>query len=277
MQDSKDCEVYGHQDGRSLLRGRRTRRACTGIVCSTRFLSRGRLSIGAKPPQNDMSHFCEMQPTGPFPARGPNLLAFCDLMHMQLCDEAICVGPAASKDSYLNTDRIIDAMRITGAQVWAEAWLRVTHDTREMRTHAHVASCATNHSSFASLCTCIYALARRGSIEAQEITHMVAAFMQSRNFSLACVLLIPMRVPYLSVYFLGGSAISRRSKRKRESRCDVDQNQPFETIRSDSATDVCLCKRAHGLRPSFLCPPRMLFVHASYACLLSMQDLNLVR
>ena len=38
-----------------------------------------------------------------------------DSMHVQLADEAVCIGPAASKDSYLKPDRIIAAAEITGA------------------------------------------------------------------------------------------------------------------------------------------------------------------
>ena len=33
-----------------------------------------------------------------------------------MADEAVCVGPAASKDSYLRMDKILDAIRQTGAQ-----------------------------------------------------------------------------------------------------------------------------------------------------------------
>ena len=32
-----------------------------------------------------------------------------DALHAQLADEAICIGPAASKDSYLNMERILSA------------------------------------------------------------------------------------------------------------------------------------------------------------------------
>lgn len=38
-----------------------------------------------------------------------------DSMHVQLADESVCIGPAASKDSYLKPDRIIAAAEITGA------------------------------------------------------------------------------------------------------------------------------------------------------------------
>ncbi len=39
-----------------------------------------------------------------------------DSMHVQLADEAVCIGPASSKESYLKADRIIAAAEITGAE-----------------------------------------------------------------------------------------------------------------------------------------------------------------
>ena len=39
-----------------------------------------------------------------------------DSLHVQLADEAICIGPAASKESYLSIDKIIAACKQTGAQ-----------------------------------------------------------------------------------------------------------------------------------------------------------------
>ncbi|MDE0826673.1 MAG: acetyl-CoA carboxylase biotin carboxylase subunit [Akkermansiaceae bacterium] len=38
-----------------------------------------------------------------------------DSLHVQLADEAVCIGPAASRDSYLKPDRIIAAAEVTGA------------------------------------------------------------------------------------------------------------------------------------------------------------------
>jgi len=38
-----------------------------------------------------------------------------DSMHVHLADEAVCIGPGPSKDSYLKPDRIIAAAEITGA------------------------------------------------------------------------------------------------------------------------------------------------------------------
>ena len=37
-------------------------------------------------------------------------------LHVKMADEAICIGPAPSKDSYLNMDRILNAALITHAQ-----------------------------------------------------------------------------------------------------------------------------------------------------------------
>jgi acetyl/propionyl-CoA carboxylase alpha subunit len=39
-----------------------------------------------------------------------------DLLHVRLADEALCIGPAASKESYLNIPAIISAAEITDAQ-----------------------------------------------------------------------------------------------------------------------------------------------------------------
>lgn len=39
-----------------------------------------------------------------------------DCLHVKLADEAVCVGPAPSKDSYLNMPNIISAAMITGAE-----------------------------------------------------------------------------------------------------------------------------------------------------------------
>ena len=39
-----------------------------------------------------------------------------DALHVDLADEAVCIGPAASKESYLVMDKIIAACKQTGAQ-----------------------------------------------------------------------------------------------------------------------------------------------------------------
>ncbi|MBQ7776567.1 MAG: acetyl-CoA carboxylase biotin carboxylase subunit [Lachnospiraceae bacterium] len=39
-----------------------------------------------------------------------------EALHAQLADEAICIGPAASKDSYLNMESIISATIVSGAE-----------------------------------------------------------------------------------------------------------------------------------------------------------------
>ena len=38
-----------------------------------------------------------------------------DSLHTQLADEAVCIGPAPSKDSYLNMERILSAALLNGA------------------------------------------------------------------------------------------------------------------------------------------------------------------
>ena len=39
-----------------------------------------------------------------------------DSRHVELADEAVCIGPPPSRDSYLRGDRIIEACKATGAQ-----------------------------------------------------------------------------------------------------------------------------------------------------------------
>lgn len=39
-----------------------------------------------------------------------------DALHARIADEAVCIGPAASKDSYLNMGAILSACEVTGAQ-----------------------------------------------------------------------------------------------------------------------------------------------------------------
>jgi 3-methylcrotonyl-CoA carboxylase alpha subunit len=39
-----------------------------------------------------------------------------DAMHVRLADESVCIGPASSKDSYLNIPAILSAAEITGAE-----------------------------------------------------------------------------------------------------------------------------------------------------------------
>lgn len=39
-----------------------------------------------------------------------------DALHAQLADEAVCIGPASSKDSYLNMERILSATIATKAE-----------------------------------------------------------------------------------------------------------------------------------------------------------------
>jgi acetyl-CoA carboxylase biotin carboxylase subunit len=39
-----------------------------------------------------------------------------DALHTRIADEAVCIGPPPSRDSYLNITRIISAAEITGAK-----------------------------------------------------------------------------------------------------------------------------------------------------------------
>src|SRR5271169_2675192 len=38
-----------------------------------------------------------------------------DAMHVRLADESVCIGPPASRDSYLNVAAILSAALVTGA------------------------------------------------------------------------------------------------------------------------------------------------------------------
>src|ERR671922_1089618 len=38
-----------------------------------------------------------------------------DAMHVRLADEAVCIGPPAARDSYLNIPALLSACEITGA------------------------------------------------------------------------------------------------------------------------------------------------------------------
>src|SRR5204863_6998983 len=42
--------------------------------------------------------------------------ADCDALHVAMADEAVLLGPARARDSYLNIERVIDAARQTGAE-----------------------------------------------------------------------------------------------------------------------------------------------------------------
>ena len=39
-----------------------------------------------------------------------------EALHAQIADEAVCIGPAQAKDSYLNADNLIEAALGAGAQ-----------------------------------------------------------------------------------------------------------------------------------------------------------------
>jgi acetyl-CoA carboxylase biotin carboxylase subunit len=43
-------------------------------------------------------------------------------MHLRFVDEAVCIGPGASSESYLNIPAIITAAEITGADASSGLW-----------------------------------------------------------------------------------------------------------------------------------------------------------
>lgn len=53
-----------------------------------------------------------------------------DALHTQLADEAVCIGPAASKDSYLNMANIISATIVTGADAIHPGFGFLSENTR---------------------------------------------------------------------------------------------------------------------------------------------------
>ncbi len=53
-----------------------------------------------------------------------------DALHTQLADEAICIGPAPSKDSYLNMENIISATVISGADAIHPGFGFLSENTR---------------------------------------------------------------------------------------------------------------------------------------------------
>ena len=48
-----------------------------------------------------------------------------EALHAQLADEAVCIGPAPSKDSYLNMERILSAALVTGGCGSSGIWIPV--------------------------------------------------------------------------------------------------------------------------------------------------------
>ena len=44
-----------------------------------------------------------------------------DSLHVETADEAVCIGPAPSTESYLVIDRIVEACRATGADAVLDA------------------------------------------------------------------------------------------------------------------------------------------------------------
>ena len=61
-------------------------------------------------------------------------------LHTQLADEAVCIGPAPSKDSYLNMENIISATVISGADAIHPGFGFLSENTRfvEMCEECHI-------------------------------------------------------------------------------------------------------------------------------------------
>ena len=59
-----------------------------------------------------------------------------EALHAKLADEAVCIGPASSSESYLSMDRIISATIITGADA--------IRDSDSCRRTANLRSCASS-------------------------------------------------------------------------------------------------------------------------------------
>jgi len=60
-------------------------------------------------------------------------------LHAKLADEAICIGPAKSKDSYLNKSSIISAAEVTDARQYTPvmvSWRRMPNLQRYVKTAA---------------------------------------------------------------------------------------------------------------------------------------------
>ena len=54
-----------------------------------------------------------------------------DALHVKFADEDVCIGPPASRDSYLNISAVLSAAEITGAEAGAS---RLRLPLRRMRT-----------------------------------------------------------------------------------------------------------------------------------------------
>lgn len=63
-----------------------------------------------------------------------------DALHTQLADEAVCIGPAPSKDSYLNMENIISATVISGADAIHPGFGFLSENTKfvEMCEECHI-------------------------------------------------------------------------------------------------------------------------------------------
>lgn len=80
-----------------------------------------------------------------------------EALHVQIADEAYCIGPKLSKDSYLNTTNIISTAKKTGS-------MRFTLDMDSLLKMLTLLSYAVNVISFSSV------LAQKPSIKWEQRT-----------------------------------------------------------------------------------------------------------
>ena len=66
-----------------------------------------------------------------------------DSLHVRWADEDVCIGPAVSKQSYLNISSIIAAAEITGADSFSPAATRICSFTRSIPVTSSVTGCST--------------------------------------------------------------------------------------------------------------------------------------
>ena len=68
--------------------------------------------------------------------------------HVALADQAVCIGKAASSDSYLRVDRIISVIRATGAQAVHPGYGFLSESPEMVQVRA---ACRQQHSMHSSM------------------------------------------------------------------------------------------------------------------------------
>lgn len=70
---------------------------------------------------------------------------------MLSADESVCIGPAASKESYLSIDKIIAACKATGAEAVHRVWLSFRKSSFSRRLENGVVFIGPKHYSVAAM------------------------------------------------------------------------------------------------------------------------------